>query len=210
MTATMLLMVSIANAGLFDAVKKVGSGLGNALDQKVCDDGGLGGCNGTVETYKDGNYCQVHLQKRKNQQNAIRERIARQEANERRNKAEASENLARAKREYAARVSETEKAGQRWLESVKQDGVWGVVEIDGKTVEGRIVPKDTFREDKPEYVVISGFLKPPEPEWDNPRGKGGHMVYLPKERDRWGATREEKFEGRRYDVVFQQFTTNNI
>ncbi len=61
----LLAVLCVCEAGLFDAVKNVASGVAGALDNQhsfeVCDDGGLGGCRGSLEEYKDGKYCRVHL-----------------------------------------------------------------------------------------------------------------------------------------------------
>lgn len=66
-------------AGLFDAVKNVAGGVVDSVSKPmvICDDSGLGGCRGSVNAYKEGNYCETHLSMRKQRDATFEQKKAR-------------------------------------------------------------------------------------------------------------------------------------
>lgn len=206
-----LLAVScVCEAGLFDAVKNVASGVAGALDNQhsfeVCDDGGLGGCRGSLEEYKDGKYCRAHLAIRKQRD----ENRARVEAERKRNEADHAARIARVKAQYEREKEKWAAAEKRWLAQAKELPCWGKLSCDhGKEVEGLFACVSSRRDDwkgrhdQLEYRVYTGFATPPEPD------------ELSRGRRHRAAPRSEsiferfEFEGNKYLREFKTLSTTN-
>ena len=206
-----LLAVScVCEAGLFDAVKNVASGVAGALDNQhsfeVCDDGGLGGCSGSLEEYKDGKYCRAHLAIRKQRD----ENRARVEAERKRNEADHAARIARVKAQYEREKEKWAAAEKRWLAQAKELPCWGKLSGDhGKEVEGLFACVSSRRDDwkgrhdQLEYRVYMGFATPQEPD------------ELSRSRRRRAAPRSEsqferfEFEGNEYLREFKTLSTTN-
>ena len=87
-------IAATCTAGLFDAVKNVAGGVVDSVSKPmvICDDGGLGGCRGSVNAYKEGNYCETHLSMRKQRDAAFEQKKAKMAQDEaRRNELERQE-----------------------------------------------------------------------------------------------------------------------
>lgn len=206
-----LLAVScVCEAGLFDAVKNVASGVTGALDNQhsfeVCDDGGLGGCRGSLEEYKDGKYCQTHLAMRKQRD----ENRARVEAERKRNEADHAARIARVKAQYEREKEKWVVAEKRWLAQAKERPGWGkCADVYGKEVEGLfacVSSRSTDwkgRHDRLEYRVYTRFSTPPEPDESNRSRRR-----RPEPRRGFESERFE-FEGNEYQREFVTFSTTN-
>ena len=209
-----LLAVScVCEAGLFDAVKNVASGVAGALDNQhsfeVCDDGGLGGCRGSLEEYKGGKYCQTHLAMRKQRD----ENRARVEAERKRQEADHAARIARVKAQYEREKEKWAAAEKRWLAQAKELPCWGKwTGTYGRAVEGLfscVTPRSSRWENSHnqlKYRVYTGFSVPPEPEELN--RSSASRAQATRDGFEYKSERFE-FEGNKYLREFRTFSATN-